>query len=187
MKLCNRYTIDILFYRFNDWSCISEISNIKLIIRSLTAMFWHLDGYYLKNRPSNFAESWYNGSSSETIKIFQASLFIMLNLWSSANVHPFAVSHIIMLLNKYLCHIIHWYSTDDSIYHKYIHLVILLSSLNENYIFTDLLQNIITIIVPSKKKNQRRGNAGLMLIKLMERTLYSTQKSISQLVNVSSF
>ena len=79
-----------------------------------------------KNRPSNFAESWYNGSSSETIKIFQASLFIMLNLWSSANIHPFAISHIIMLLNKYLCHIIHWYSKDDSIYHKYIHLVILL-------------------------------------------------------------
>ena len=60
-------------------------------------------------------------------------------------------------------------------------------SLNENYIFTDLLQNIITIIVPSKKKNQCRGNAGLVLIKLTERTLYSTQKSISQLVNVSSF
>ena len=117
----------VLFY-YKDWSCIFEISNIKLMIWSVIAMFWHLDGYYLKNRPSNFAESWYNGSPIETIEIFQASLFIMLNLWSRANVHPFAVSHIIIIPNKYLCHIVHWYCTDDSIYHKYIHFMILLSS-----------------------------------------------------------
>ena len=120
--------IDIKVFYINDWTCIFEISNIKFIICSSTDMFWHLDGYYLKNRPSNFAESWYNGSLSETIEIiFQASLFIMLNLWSRANVHPFAVSHIMMLPNKYLCHIIRWYCTEDSIYHKYIYLVVSLS------------------------------------------------------------
>ena len=147
-------------------------------------MFWHLDGYYLKNRPSNFAESWYNGSLSETIEIiFQASLFIMLNLWSRANVHPFAVSHIIVMPNKYLCHIIRWYCVYESIYHRYIYLVVLRRKMYFHWLVTKYYNHFCN----AKKKNPRRGNAGLMLIKLMERTLYSTQKSISQLVNVSSF
>ena len=148
----------VLFYRFdyyNDWSCIFEISNIKLIVWSLTAMFWHLDGYYLKNRPSNFAESWYNGSSSETIKIFQASLFIMLNLWSRANVHPFAVSHIICcIINTFVILFVGTVYMTVSIIDTYIWWYYYRNSIfeDEKCIFTDLLQNIITIFVTQKRK-----------------------------------
>ena len=140
--------IDIKVFYFNDWCCTFEISNIKFIICSSTDMFWHLDGYYLKNRPSNFAESWYNGSLSETIEIiFQASLFIMLNLWSRANVHPFAVSHIICcIINTFVILFVGTVYMTVSIIDTYIWWYYYRN------IFTDLLQNIIAIFVTQKRK-----------------------------------
>ena len=101
-----------------------------------------------KNRPSNFAESWCNGSLSETIEIiFQASLFIMLNLWSRANVHPFAVSHIICcIINTFVILFVGTVYMTVSIIDTYIWWYYYRN------IFTDLLQNIITIFVTQKRK-----------------------------------
>ena len=170
------------------WSCISEISNIKLIIWSLTAMFWHLDGYYLKTGLLILQNHDITDHRQRLSRFFKHHFSLCLIFEAGQMCIHLQFRSIILLLDKYLCNIIHWYCAYDSIYHKYIYLVIILSSFwRRKMYFHWLVTEYYNHYCTAKKKNQRRGNAGLMLIKLMERTLYSTQKSISQLVNVSSF